>query len=288
MPELPEVETIKRGLSKNIVGKTISEFDSDWKKNINYPLKKYKEKVKGLKIKQVKRRAKMLILKLSKGWNVLIHLKMTGQLVFSSKSKCVIGGHPIEEGFDCLPNKFTHALFKFKDGSYLFFNDVRKFGWLRLYTDKELAEILVNMQLGPEPLEKDFTLKYLKQKMKSRPNTKIKPFLMDNKVLVGVGNIYSDEVCYYAKVRPDRVLKNITAKETELIYKGIIKILNDSIKAQGTTFRDFRDADGESGGYSKELKVYGRAGESCYKCRGQIKKMKLGGRSSSFCPICQK
>jgi formamidopyrimidine-DNA glycosylase len=212
---------------------------------------------------------------------------MTGQLVYSDKVKCVVGGHPIEEGYDCLPNKFTHATFNFTDQSHLYFNDIRKFGWVRLYTSEQLAKVLEDMKLGVEPLEPEFTLAYLLGAIKKRPNAKLKQFLMDNKILVGVGNIYSDEVCFYAKVKPTRKVKDLTAKEINLIYKGIKSILQASIKAQGTTFRDFRSADGEAGGYSKKLKVYGKYGEKCT-CGGKIERIKIGGRSSSYCPKCQK
>ncbi|MCX6743232.1 MAG: DNA-formamidopyrimidine glycosylase, partial [Candidatus Parcubacteria bacterium] len=157
MPELPEVETIKRGLEKSIVGKTISDFTCDWHKMINRPLAKYRQIIKGLKIIGLKRRAKMLIIDLSRSWHILIHLKMTGQLVYGSKVKCLVGGHPIKEGFECLPNKFTHATFTFTDKSHLYFNDIRKFGWLRLYDTKELSEQLEKLQLGPEPLSAKFT-----------------------------------------------------------------------------------------------------------------------------------
>jgi formamidopyrimidine-DNA glycosylase len=288
MPELPEVETIKRGLEKSIVGKTIAYFNCDWLKMINRPLAKYQQIIKGLKIIGLRRRAKMLIIDLSRSWHILIHLKMTGQLVYGSKLKCLVGGHPIKDGFECLPNKFTHATFTFTDKSHLYFNDIRKFGWLRLYDTEELLEQLDKLELGPEPLDAEFTLDYLKFAISKRPNNKVKQFLMDNKILVGVGNIYSDEVCFYARVRPDRKVKTLKPKEINLIYQGIKKILTASIKAQGTTFSNYRNADGEVGTYSQQLKVYGRYGEKCKVCGGIIKRMKFGGRSSSYCLKDQK
>lgn len=287
MPELPEVETIKRGLEKNIVGKTISDFDCNWKKMINLPLSQFKKILKGLKIIAIERCAKMTILKLSKNWNILIHLKMTGQLVYGSKTKCVVGGHPIEAGYDCLPNKFTHATFSFSDKSHLYFNDIRKFGWLHLLTDFGLEKEIDKMKLGIDPFDKKFTLKYLKLLTKKRPNLKIKQFLMDQSLISGLGNIYSDEVDFYAHVRPMRQVKNLTDKEINLIYKGIKKILTASIKAQGTTFSNYRNAEGEAGAYSRQLKVYGKWGENC-PCGGKILRAKIGGRSASYCPKCQK
>lgn len=287
MPELPEVETIKRGLEKNIVNKAIADFDCDWKKMLNKTLSQYNKILKGLKIVAVRRRAKMLILDLSKNWHVMIHLKLTGQLVFGSKTRCVVGGHPIEEGFDCLPNKFTHATFTFTDHSHLFFNDIRKFGWLHLLTDLELKKEIEKMKLGIEPFAKIFTLPYLKTLLKQRPNNKIKQFLMDQSLIAGLGNIYSDEVDFYAHVRPMRQVKTLSDKEVGLIYKGIKKILTASIKAQGTTFSNYRNATGEAGAYSKQLKVYGKYGEKC-PCGGMIVRVKISGRSASYCPKCQK
>ncbi|MFC1599144.1 Fpg/Nei family DNA glycosylase, partial [Patescibacteria group bacterium] len=202
--------------------------------------------------------------------------------------KCLVGGHPIKEGFECLPNKFTHATFSFTDQSELYFNDIRKFGWLRLFTDSQLEQEIESLKLGPEPLSKSFTLDYLKQTIKRKPNSKIKQFLMDLHNLVGVGNIYSDEICYYAKVKPMRLNKTLTSKEIELIYKGIRKILTDSIKLQGTTFNSYRNAEGEAGLYIKKLRVYGRYGQNCRTCKTEIKRIKLGGRTSSYCNKCQK
>ncbi len=187
-----------------------------------------------------------------------------------------------------LPNKFTHAIFTFSDKSKLFFNDVRKFGWVRLFKDDELEKVLAKMNLGPEPLSPDFTVKYLKQVAGRRARTKVKQFIMDPQVVVGVGNIYSDEVCYYAKVRPDRLVKDLTDKEVKLIYTGIIKILAASIKAQGTTFSNYVNADGEAGAFVKQLKVYQRYGQKCYKCKAKVARMKISGRTSSYCPRCQK
>ena len=288
MPELPEVETIKRGLAKKLPGKTISQFDSDWHKTINYPLAKYRRLIKGKKIKQLRRRAKMLIIDLSDDWHILVHLKMTGQLVYQTKNQCLIGGHQIEESCVALPNKFTHAMVTFSDGSRLFFNDIRKFGWFRLYRTAELEKVLANMAMGPEPLEKEFTLNYLVATAKRRPRTKIKQFIMDNKNLVGVGNIYSDEILFFAKVKPNRLVGKVKQQEWGRIYQGIRKILQAAIKAQGTTFSNYVNADGQAGGFVKKLKVYQRYGKKCYKCASKVVKMKLGGRTASFCPRCQK
>ncbi|MFH1826146.1 MAG: bifunctional DNA-formamidopyrimidine glycosylase/DNA-(apurinic or apyrimidinic site) lyase [bacterium] len=288
MPELPEVETIKRGLEKTIIDKVIADFESDWHKATNHPAKFYRAKLQGARVKGLRRRAKMLIIEFNNGWSILVHLKMTGQLIYRDKSHCLIGGHTLAFNCEQLPNKFTHAIFSFKDGSKLYFNDLRKFGWVRLYRDGEMERWIDGKQLGPEPLEREFTVKYLAARMKKRPKTKVKQFIMDNSNLVGVGNIYSDEVCFYAKVKPTRKVGTLKLPQIKIIHRGIQLILRKAIRAQGTTFSNYLNADGQEGGFVKMLKVYQRYGEKCYTCGSTIRRQKIGGRTSSFCPKCQK
>lgn len=288
MPELPEVETIKRGLEKSVVGKTIADFSCDSPKMINYPLKAYQKTIKGLKIKKISRRAKMLIIQLSEGWNILVHLKLTGQLVYCGDHKQVVGGHPIKEGFQCSYNKFTHAAFTFSEEEHLFFNDIRKFGWLRLYRDGELTKIIEKLELGPEPLDNNFTLAVFQAELMKRPNARIKQFLMEPKNVVGIGNIYSDEICFYARVKPTRRVKDLRDKEISLLFKGIKHILAEAVKYEGTSISDYVNALGEAGAYTKKLKIYQRYGEKCLQCPGTVQRVKIGGRTSSFCPSCQK
>ncbi|MFA5112875.1 MAG: bifunctional DNA-formamidopyrimidine glycosylase/DNA-(apurinic or apyrimidinic site) lyase [Candidatus Margulisiibacteriota bacterium] len=287
MPELPEVETVRRGLQQSIVGKTIAAFTCDTKKMLNRPLAFYRKTLPGLRVQSVDRRAKMLIIKLTDGWNILGHLKMTGQLVFRGGHRSVVGGHPIKEGFEKDPNRFTHATLTFRDKSRLFFNDVRKFGWLRLFTDDDLVKQL-DHDLGPEPLDHHFTLEVFRRELAKRPNERIKQFLMDNKHVVGIGNIYSDEICYFARVRPDRRVKSLKGPEVALLFRGIKNILTEAIKYEGTSISDYVNAQGEAGAYTKKLRVYGRYDEKCYGCGGTVKRQKIGGRTSSFCPGCQK
>ncbi len=288
MPELPEVETIRRGLAKNIIGKKITGFSADWPKMLNLPLPQYRRILGGKKIEGVERRAKMLIINLNDDWRLWFHLKMTGQLVYSGGKKKVVGGHPIKEGYEADPNRFTHATFDFADGSHLFFNDVRKFGWVRLYRSRDLAAKLDALKLGPEPLNPEFTLPFFQKILKKRPNAKIKAFLMDPQNVVGLGNIYSDDVCFYARVRPDRKVKDLKDNEIKTLFKGIKAILADAIKHEGTSFSDYVNALGEAGAYTKKLKVYQRYGLKCYRCPGKVSRMKFGGRTSHFCPACQK
>lgn len=288
MPELPEVETVRRGLSRALPGKMIVDFESDWPKAHNRPVAEYRRRLKGKKIRSVDRRGRLLIFNLAQGARIMVHLKMTGQLVYRGRGHCLVGGHPIEQSCAALPNKFTHAIFSFSDRSKLFFNDVRKFGWVKLYDQRELEQALRKMKLGPEPLGPEFSLQYFQAQIKSRPRSKVKVFIMDNKVVVGVGNIYSDEVCFFAKVRPNRPVGSLKEGEIKRLHEGIIRILTAAIKAQGTTFSNYVNSNGEAGAYTRKLQVYGRYGKKCLKCGGEVRRLKLGGRTSSFCPRCQK
>jgi len=287
MPELPEVETVKRGLTKVLPGQKIISFSSDTPKMLNYSPAKFQAKIIGRQIKVVDRCGKMIIIKLNGQLDLLAHLKMTGQLVYQDKIRQLGGGHQIKSGGLQLPNKFSHIILGFKNGGKLYFNDIRKFGWLKLFTDRELDHYLAGLKLGPEPLEKGFTLNYFQTALARRPKVKIKQFLMDNSNVVGIGNIYSDEICFFAGVRPDRPAGQLTGTEVKKLYRGINKILKEAINCHGTSVSDYVDAQGRVGSYAKKLKVYQRYGKKCYNCGAIIKKMKIGGRTASFCPHCQ-
>lgn len=268
MPELPEVETLKRGLEDRIKDKIIKNIEVDTAKLTNVPLKVLNQKVKNQKIKSVSRRAKVLILALSNDYNLLIHLKLTGQLV--------LGG---------LPNKFTHIIFNFTDGRRLFFNDMRKFGWLKLLNQEQLKKELADY--GVEPLSKEFTLKKFKEILNKRKKAKIKQILLDQKLIAGIGNIYTDESCFYAKIRPMRIVKTLKPEEIKRLYEGIKKILKFAIDKKGTSADTYIQLDGSPGQMLKYLKVYGRKGEKCKRCPGIVKKIKLNGRGTHFCEKCQ-
>lgn len=242
MPELPEVETIKRQLGREIVGK----------------------KLDNQKIVKVRRRAKILMIDFSDGSSLIFHLKLTGQLIFNGQ-----------------PSKHTRHVFKFDDGSQLVFNDMRKFGWWKKVKNTKQIE----KTFGPEAPE--ISLETFKTILKKRPNAKIKPLLLDQKFIAGIGNIYSDEILFASKVQPLRQVKTLTKKEIELIRLNTKKILQAAIKYHGTSERSYVDAYGQKGNYLKHLKVYRRTGEKCFRCPGIIKRIKIGGRSAHFCPKCQ-
>lgn len=243
MPELPEVETIKRQLAGKIVGKRLGD-----------------KKIIGLR-----RRAKVLIIDFSGGSSLLIHLKLTGQLIFNGE-----------------PSKYTRKVFKFDDGSRLVFNDTRKFGWWKKVKETESLE----KSFGPEALAMD--LDAFKEILKKRPNAKIKPLLMDQKLIAGIGNIYSDEILFSAGVHPLRLAKTLEESEIKKIYQSIGKILKAAIKHRGSSVESYIDACGKKGDFARYHKVYQRDGEKCPRCGAIIKRVKLGGRSARFCPDCQK
>lgn len=287
MPELPEVETLKRDL-KIVKGQTIKSVSVDWPKTVlPLSIKSFQAKLKNKKIINIKRRAKMLIFELSDKNSILVHLKMTGQLIYQPKEgKIVYGGHPQEGGADNLPNKFTRVVIQFKDGSTLFFNDMRKFGWMRLVDQKQLHDI--TDKYGVEPLIKDFTLERLKEILKRYPNRKIKHLLGDQSLIAGLGNIYLDESCWCAKIKPTRIVSSLKPKEIKALFNCIPKILKLAIFKNGTSFSDYVQLDGKQGRMVKWLKVYNKAGQKCSRCKSVIKKIKLNQRGTHFCPNCQK
>lgn len=283
MPELPEVETIKRGLEKFVVGKTIKSVEFDWPKSFQGD----KAKIIGSKITDINRRAKMIILKLSNGLNLAFHLKMTGQLIYRGKDlkHQFAGGHPDHEWHAQLPTKHTRIIFTFNDDSKLFFNDLRKFGWCKVLIPQGV-EVLKN-DYGLDPFDKNFDTQYLLAHAKRIPNRNIKQFLMDQAIAPGMGNIYTDETLFDAKITPIRKVKEIKMSEWQQLILSMRKILKLGIKHGGTTDSDYVDAEGRRGGMQDYLKVYHRTGKPCLTCKNNIKRIVIGGRGTHFCPKCQ-
>jgi len=286
MPELPEVETIREDLSKLVIGKKIVDIEVRAKKIVQPH--NFSQILQGKKIIKIERRAKLLIFKISSGVILLVHLKMTGQLVYRAKNGVIgaIGGHPILQNLQELPNKFSHVIFTLADQSHLFFNDVRKFGYLKIVDEEALEK--VKKAYGIEPFTKDFTLKNFTAVILSRPKMKIKQLLLDQKLIAGLGNIYSDEACFYAGIQPQRPAGTLQKLEIKNLFLAIIKVLKKSLKYRGTSSETYVDAYGRQGGFVPHLMVYGRVGEKCKKCSTKLVKLKIGGRTSIHCPHCQK
>lgn len=294
MPELPEVETLRRELEKAVKGKIIKTAKINWSKMVK-PLSRaqFSRRIVNNKIISVNRRAKVLLLELSrcdkksKSCFLAIHLKMTGQLILRpKKGKLVIGGHPQKGGANNLPTKHTHIIIYFTDGSILYFNDIRKFGWMRLLSEKDVDEL--SSGLGIEALDNKFDLSKFQAILRKYPKRKIKQLLTDQKLIAGIGNIYADESCFAAGILPSRLVQNISKEETAKLLSNIKKILKLAIAKGGTSSDTYVQLSGEPGGFVPYLKVYGRKGLRCKRCRGQVERIKLGGRGTHFCSSCQK
>lgn len=287
MPELPEVETVKTGLSKLIVGKSVKSVEFNWNKSFPNAKSDTDKFLINAKIVQVRRRAKVLIIDLSSKYSLIIHLKMTGQLVFRSESAVFGAGHPSGSLVGKLPDNSTRVIFDFGDGK-LFFNDQRKFGWVRLVPTNQIDEIDFFKQLGPEPLDANFTAKEFRARIKRRPNSQIKPVLMDQKILAGVGNIYADESLWGAKIHPEKRVCDIPNEKLRDLYTELIYVLKLSIEKGGSTDKNYVTAEGKKGSYMKFARVFRRENLSCPRCGTEIVKTRVAGRGTHICPKCQK
>jgi formamidopyrimidine-DNA glycosylase len=264
MPELPEVETIARGLTPELVGKTILSAEVFWSRTLAVPsVKKFKEQVTGQRINGVSRRAKYLILEL-KDYNLLIHLRMSGDLI-------------LREG-KIKPEKHDRLILNLSGKWYLAFNDTRKFGrvWLTDQPEKLLEK------LGPEPLGKSFTPEWLYQNLKNR-SRQLKPLLLDQTFIAGLGNIYTDESLNIAKLHPLTTANKVKVKEAEALHQAIQAVLKEGIRRNGASI----DWVYRGGDYQNHFRVYGREGEPCHTCGTTIQKLTVGQRGTHICPKCQ-
>ncbi len=299
MPELPEVENLRKGLSGVIVGQKILRVEVKKPKLVSgkgtrrgASEHKKREFVYGLlgeSFLAVERKAKNLIFRLTHEKTILAHLKMSGQFVYkNAKSvKKIIGGHPIELSEKELPNKHTHIVFHLTRGT-LYYNDIRMFGYLLYYPSTKSFEKGDHFgNLGLEPLDKNFTLPYFKEQLKNK-KSKIKTVLLNQSVVTGVGNIYTDESLFEARIDPRRLASHLNAKEVKKLREAIIDIMKRAIKAGGSSVITYRLLDTSRGNYAREHKVYGKAGKKCFRCKKPLQKILINSRTTIFCPRCQK
>jgi formamidopyrimidine-DNA glycosylase len=266
MPELPEVETIKRELDKTIINKKIVDVIVNNAKVIRgMDEEKFIKELKNVNIKNIIRKGKLLIFGLSSGKFLTIHLKMTGQLIYP--------------GY----NKTSRVSFKFLDGKLLDFNDTRLFGELKIVDNWQDLKFI--KELGPEPFDMDF--KKFNQIL-AKKKTKIKVLLMDQKIISGIGNLYANEALFRAKIDPRRQANSLSDKEKDLLFKETKNTLSEAIKCKGSSVDSYVQVSGKPGNYVRYHKVYNREGERCLKCKGIIKRIALSGRGTYFCPKCQK
>lgn len=301
MPELPEVETIRRGLGEFLPGRIVQAVSHDTPKSFPNAPQDVRTWLVGASVTTVRRRAKVLIVELSTQYALVIHLKMTGQLVYVREThehqpgqlevvaeERFGAGHPNDSLVGKLPDKTTRVTFTFTDGSHLYFNDQRKFGWVRLLPLVEVPNIEFMRRVGPEPLDADFTWQVLGARLQRRPKTSVKAALLDQTVLAGVGNIYADESLWGAKIHPLRLVQSLADDDYRRLYQSLINVLRLSIEKGGSTDKNYVNAEGRRGSYLSFASVFRREGEPCPRCGTTIVKTRVAGRGTHLCPACQR
>lgn len=287
MPELPEVETVRIGLSEFLPGKQVAEEWHDWPKGFPNASADIAQFLIGARITGVRRRAKVLLIDLDTDYTLVIHLKMTGQLVYRGSQEQFGAGHPNESLVGELPDRSTRVILIFTDGSKLFFNDQRKFGWVRLLPTAEVQNLDFFKKVGPEPLAADFTVQDFIARLRRRPRSNIKAALLDQTVIAGVGNIYADESLWGSGIHPETKVQDVSEERLEALYKALIAVLRLSIEKGGSTDRNYVNAEGKRGSYLTFANVFRREGQACARCGAVIFKTRVAGRGTHICPGCQ-
>ena len=319
MPELPEVETVRRGLAELLPGRVVARaavFDSP-KSFPNAPAD-VEQFLYGARVTAVRRRAKVLMIDLDTHYSLVVHLKMTGQLVFRQNSRHnarvspkksrgprkvaqdffadtareiddFAGGHPNDSLIGALPDRSTRVQIDFTDESRLFFNDQRKFGWVKLLPTDEVKNLPFMQKVGPEPLDETTRAEDFIQRIRRRQNSMIKPAFLDQAVIAGVGNIYADEALWAARIHPQTRVKNVSDQQLNTLFNELRRILQLSIDQGGSTDKNYVDAEGRKGNYLTFAHVFRREGQACHRHPDQeVIKLKVGGRGTHVCPVCQK
>lgn len=288
MPELPEVETVRRGLERLIIGRKIRGvrvFDSP--KSFPNSSADVDQFLIGASVETIRRRAKVLLIDLSTKYTLVTHLKMTGQVVFISTERFG-AGHPNDSLIGELPDRSSRVEVTFDDGSHLYFNDQRKFGWMKLYPTLEVPNIDFMKKVGPEPLEDSFTAGDLIVRLRRRNGTTIKAAILDQTVLAGVGNIYADESLWAAKIHPASRVKDVLDTQLAELLQEIKYVMNLSIEKGGSTDKNYVNAEGKRGSYIDFARVFRREGKECPRHPGvEIEKIRVAGRGTHICPVCQ-
>jgi formamidopyrimidine-DNA glycosylase len=304
MPELPEVEILRQELQRKLCGKKIKSVEvlvlrivrisptpsSHSREEYVKTARRFSALLKNKTCLHVDRRAKLLIFKFSGRITLLAHLKLSGQLVLREnpmQNAYILSRRKIPY-LTTLPNKSTCVVFTFDKGTKLFFNDLRKLGWMQLVKDKGLKKVKELQEIGPEPLNPAFTAKTLLLILSQHPKKKIKALLMDQHLIAGIGNIYADEILFSALIAPTRPASTIQQKEVKKLWRCIRQTLKNAIRYGGSSVRYYVHLDGRFGDFTKFHKVYRRTGQSCPRCKFKIERLVIASRSSHFCPRCQK
>ena len=287
MPELPEVETVRIGLRGFLPGKQIAAVTSDWPKGFPNTEADVQQFLIGARIQHIRRRAKVLIIDLDTAYSLVIHLKMTGQLVYRGDHERFGAGHPSNSLVADLPDKSTRVVCTFTDGSRLFFNDQRKFGWMRLMPTVAVEQLDFFRKVGPEPLATNFSADDFAQRLLARAKSGIKAVLLDQGVIAGIGNIYADESLWGAKIHPETKVQDIPKAKLKALYTSLRTVLQLAIEKGGSTDRNYVNAEGKRGSYLSFANVFRRQGQPCPRCTATIIKTRVAGRGTHLCPVCQ-
>jgi formamidopyrimidine-DNA glycosylase len=273
VPELPEVECIVRDLKEYLNGKKITGvFFTFYKMLQDISPEAFEKEIRGAVIRDIKRKGKYILFFLSNDKILEVHLRMTGRLHYYTG--------PVD------PQKYTGAVFYFESGDELHYQDIRKFGTFRIYAKQMLFKSKPCL-LGLDPLTGNFTPDSFSEMLKKNPGRKIKSFLLDQKYIAGMGNIYTDETLFKAGINPERKVKSLSVEETNRLFESLLSTLKEGIDCRGTSISDYRDIWGQEGGFQKRLKVYRREGSYCLRCGGAIRRMVVAGRGTYYCPVCQ-
>jgi formamidopyrimidine-DNA glycosylase len=269
MPELPEVETVARSLRPNLTGRKITSVRTTWPRHIDRPdFTEFADRIRGQRISGVSRRGKFLLFPLDNSDTLIIHLRMSGHLVVLSSETEI--------------DKHTHTVFELDEGQELRFRDTRKFG--RVYLVSDLKEVLG--KLGPEPLDSEFTAEMLGDIVRGKRRV-LKPFLLDQTMVAGIGNIYADEALFYAGLHPQRRTDSLDVQDIVNLHEGIQHVLQLGIDREGASISSYLKPDGEKGNMQEDVRVFRRTSDPCFECGEPIQRIVLGGRSTHFCANCQ-
>lgn len=286
MPELPEVETVRRDLEENIVGKKIIDVEVKYTKTLHNDEIFFVDMLKGNSVVCCERIGKLLFFKLQKGDQyLLVHLKMTGKLLYIEKGSVVGGGHSLSKPLQTLDDKHTRVIINFSNGSKLFFHDLRKFGYMKLASLEEVEKI--KSTFGIEPLTPRFTWENFEKALQGR-KTALKAVLLNQNCIAGIGNIYADEICFATGILPSRSVEQLSVPEKKALFEACNEVIQKAIIHRGTSFNSYVDGQGKKGKFEHLLQVYRRQGKPCFVCGAILQKTRVAGRGTHFCSQCQK
>lgn len=289
MPEMPEVETIRRGLDATVRGARIESVAVRWSPFVMATRAVLDTAVVGHRIEATRRRGKLLILDLGRTWHLLVHLKMTGQIVVHRRGRLVaFGGHPTANMVGAMPNAWTRVVFTLSAGRKLFVNDQRKFARIRVVTTADMAADPFLSSLGPEPLGDDFTFAVFGQRLMRHRAAPIKAALLDQATVAGIGNIYADECLHLARIDPRQPTSSLTPAQVRRLHRAIGVILRDAVEHCGTSYPAFVDDGRHHESYLDHARLFGRQGQPCQVCGMRIERIRVAGRGTNYCPHCQR